>query len=281
METVKEVTKELVQKFISKLKFSNIIEDNTVLIVGGSWLHHGPPFLAASSALKTGLVKVYLAAPKTLSTVFRVMSSDIIVLPLPDMKFTKGCARKLLKWMPTVGSILLGPGLGKGCRDGLEVFLKETKNIPLILVDDALHYDTIRLLNNKKHLIILKANEFPRLFNTTLPENVEEKISMVTSKVKEIKVTIYLKDNLDIISDGETTLTYNPNLSQPLMYGSLSVLAGITSAFSTVGLSSIESAAISSYINGKIHSLIYQEKGKHYTSSELIEYIQIALKEIL
>ncbi|MEM3787043.1 MAG: hypothetical protein QXZ59_06635, partial [Nitrososphaeria archaeon] len=75
MENVREVTKELVRTFISNFKFSNIIEDNSVLIVGGSWLHHGPPFLAASSALKTGIVKVYLAAPKTLSTVFRIMSS--------------------------------------------------------------------------------------------------------------------------------------------------------------------------------------------------------------
>lgn len=281
MENVREVTRELVKDLISKVKIPNIIEDNPILIVGGSWLHHGPPFLAASSALKTGIVKVYLAAPKTLSTVFRIMSPDIIVLPLPDMKFTKGCARRLLKWMPTVGAILLGPGLGKGCREGLEVFLKETKNTPLTLVDEALHYDTIRLLNNRKHLIILTAKDFPRLFNTTLPEDVEEKINIVNSKAKEVNITIYLKDNLEIISDGETTFTYNPLLPQPILYGSLSILAGITVALSAIGLPSIESAAISSYINGKIHSLAYQERGKHYTSSDLIEHVQTVLKEVL
>lgn len=280
MENVKEVTKEFIQTLVDNFKLSNIIEDNSVLIVGGSWLHHGPPFLAASSALRTGIVKVYLAAPKTLSTVFRIMSSDIIVLPLPDMKFTKGCARRLLKWMPNVGSILLGPGLGKGCREGLEVFIKESKNLPLILVDDALHYDTIRLLNNKMHLIILTAKEFPRLFNVPLPEDIKEKINVITSKAKEVKVTVYLKDKIDIISDGETTFIYNPIITQPILYGSLSVLAGITAAFSSIGFSSLETAAISSYINGKIHSLTHQERGKHYITSELVNYIQKAVKEI-
>lgn len=280
MENVKEVTKEFIQTLVDNFKLSNIIEDNSVLIVGGSWLHHGPPFLAASSALRTGIVKVYLAAPKTLSTVFRIMSSDIIVLPLPDMKFTKGCARRLLKWMPNVGSILLGPGLGKGCREGLEVFIKESKNLPLILVDDALHYDTIRLLNNKMHLIILTAKEFPRLFNVPLPEDIKEKINVITSKAKEVKVTVYLKDKIDIISDGETTFIYNPIITQPILYGSLSVLAGITAAFSSIGFSSLETAAISSYINGKIHSLTNQERGKHYITSELVNYIQKAVKEI-
>ncbi|MEM4522544.1 MAG: ADP/ATP-dependent (S)-NAD(P)H-hydrate dehydratase [Nitrososphaeria archaeon] len=280
MENVKVITKELIQTLTSNFKSSNIIEDNSVLIVGGSWLHHGPPFLAASSALKTGIVKVYLAAPKTLSTVFRIMSSDIIVLPLPDMKFTKGCARRLLKWMPNVSSILLGPGLGKGCRDGLEVFIKESKNLPLILVDDALHYDIIRLLNNKMHLIILTAKEFSRLFNVPLPEDAKEKINLIASKAKEVKVTIYLKDTIDMISDGETTFTFNPIPTQPILYGSLSVLAGIATAFSSIGFSSLEAAALGAYINGKIHSLIYQERGKHYITSDLIDYIQVAIKEI-
>lgn len=281
MEGAKEVTKEVVEPFINRLKIYKIVEDNAVLIVGGSWQHHGPPFLAAVSALKTGVGRLHLAAPKTLSTVLRAMSPDIIVLPLPDMKFTKGCARKLLKWMPKVKSILLGPGLGKGCREGLEVILKEIKNIPLTLVDDALHYDTIRFLNNRMHLIISTAKEFPNLLNITLPENLEERVSAIKSKAREINVTLYLKNHVDIISDGESTFTYNPCSPQSLTYGSLSVLAGIITAFSARGLSSIEAAAVGSYLNGKIHSLAYQKRGPYYASSELVDYIQPAQMEFV
>jgi len=271
-----EVTRELVESLVSRLEPRKNVEDAATLVLGGSWLHHGPPYLAAISALKSGAGRVYLAAPKTLSTVFRAMSPDITVLPLPDMKFTKGCARKLIKWMPKVRSMLLGPGLGKGCREGLEVLLKEIKNTPLILVDEALHYDLIRLLNNRMHLLLLTAKEFQHLFSTTLPECFDEKVSVVKSKAGEVNVTIFLKDLKDIISDGASTSIYNPDAECYFAYRNLSLLAGTVAAYVARGLSAVEAASVGAYVNGLALKLALQEKGEYLVPSELVDYIQLA-----
>lgn len=269
-----EVEKQFIESLIDKIGSCKSIEDTSTLVVGGSWLQHGPPYLAAISALKANVGRVYLAAPKTLSTVYRIMSPDMIVLPLPDMKFTKGCARKLIKWMPKVKSILLGPGLGKGCREGLEVFIKETKNIPLILVDEALHYDIIRMLNSKMHILLVTAKEFQHLFDTVLPENFEEREKIVESKAREVNVTVFLKDSNDIISDGESTIVYNPKIKYSFVHRSLNVTAGLVSAYITKGLTSFEAGALASYVGGRICELAFERKGSYFVSSELVEYIQ-------
>jgi NAD(P)H-hydrate epimerase len=269
-----ELEKQLIESIASKMFSFKNIEDTATLVVGGGWLQHGPPYLAAISALKANVGRVYLAAPKTLSTVYRSMSPDIIVLPLPDMKFTKGCARKLIKWMPKVKSIILGPGLGKGCREGLEVFIKETKNIPLILVDEALHYDIIRMLNNRMHILLVTAKEFQHLFDIILPENFKEREKIVESKAREANVTVFLKDSNDIISDGESTIVYNLKNMQDFVHRSLNVTAGLIAAYIVKGLTTFEAAALASYVSGRICSLVFERKGPYFVPSELIEYIQ-------
>ena len=63
-------------------------ENGRVMVVGGSWLYHGAPFLSAMASLRCGVDLAYIAAPEKIATAIRALSPNIIVLPLSDLKLT-------------------------------------------------------------------------------------------------------------------------------------------------------------------------------------------------
>jgi len=109
------VRENLVHRSIDSRKGQN----GSVAVIGGSRLYHGAPFLSASAALRSGVDLAYLCVPQKNVDAVRSLSPDIIVIPRPDTKLTVGSVNKLLKWLPKVDSIVVGPGLGFQVKKGL------------------------------------------------------------------------------------------------------------------------------------------------------------------
>ncbi|MEM3403064.1 MAG: NAD(P)H-hydrate dehydratase [Nitrososphaeria archaeon] len=282
MAILKETSQEFVKSIIKpRSKWSRKGDNGRVLVIGGSWMFHGAPFLASMAALRTGVDLVYLATPKMNALSIRSMSPDLIVFPLPDAKFKTGCAQRLIKWLPAVDCVIMGPGLGKGCEDGLKLVIKEMKyrNIPMVLDADALHYDIVRLLNDKKHVVTPHAGEFNRLFGVVPSNKVEERCTLVEAKAKEVGVTILLKGPIDVISDGETTYLDHAGTPAMTVGGTGDVLSGIVGALIAKGVPSCEAAAAGSYLNGKAGELAFQRKGLHITASDLIDTLPDVQKQ--
>lgn len=282
MVLLKETSPEFVKTIIKpRSKLSKKGDNGRVLVLGGSWMFHGAPFLSAMSALRSGADLVYLATPKVVAQSVRPLSPDLIIIPLPDLKFTTGCARRLLKWLPNVDCIVIGPGLGKGCEEGIKLFVKELKlrDIPMVLDADALHYDIIRLLNDKRHVITPHAGEFNRIFNFIPSSNIEERYHLVESKAKEVNLTILLKGPIDVISDGD--ITYLDYAGTPAMTvgGTGDVLSGIVGTLIAKGIPSCDAAAVAAYFNGKAGEAVFERKGLHITASDLIEAIPEVQKQ--
>ncbi|MGQ9781187.1 MAG: NAD(P)H-hydrate dehydratase [Nitrososphaeria archaeon] len=273
---VKETSFEFVKSIIQpRLKSSRKGDNGKVLVVGGSWMFHGAPFLAAMSALRSGVDLVYLATPKTIATSVRSLSPDLIVLPLPDMKLKTGCARRLIKWLPNVDSAVIGPGLGKGCEDGVKLLVRELKlkEVPLVLDADALHYDIVRSLNDRRHVITPHAGEFNRLFNVLPSGSLEERCKVVESKAKENNFTILLKGPIDVVSDGETTYVNRTGSAAMTVGGTGDVLSGILGALVAKKIPTCQAAAASAYLNGKAGEVAFERKGLHIVASDLIEIL--------
>jgi NAD(P)H-hydrate epimerase len=282
MAVLKETSSEFVNSVVKpRLKSSRKGDNGKVLVVGGSWAFHGAPFLASMSALRSGVDLVYVAAPKPIAFTIRALSPDLIVLPLPDLKFTKGCAHKLIKWLPNVNCVIVGPGLGKGCERGLGILIRELKlkSVSMVLDADALHYDIVRSLNDKRHVITPHVGEFSRIFDVIVPDSIEERCSMVLSKAKEVNVTILLKGQIDIISDGETILLNRTGTPAMTVGGTGDVLSGIVGAFIAKGVQSFEAAASGAYLNGRVGEAVYEKKGFHMIASDLIEMLPFILKQ--
>ncbi len=282
MTILKETSPELVEAVIKPRSKSSRKGDNgIVLVLGGSWMFHGAPFLAATSALRTGADLVYLATPKIIAQSLRSISPDLIIMPLPDLKFTTGSARRLLKWMPKVDCVVMGPGLGRGCEEGIKLFVKELKlkDIPMVLDADALHYDIIRLLNDRRNIITPHAGEFNRIFNMMPSNEIEERYRLVESKAKEVNLTILLKGYIDVVSDGETTYLDYAGTPAMTVGGTGDVLSGIVGTLVAKGIPSCEAAAAAVFFNGKAGETAFQKKGLHITASDLIEAIPEVQKQ--
>ena len=71
-------------------------DNGKVLVLGGNYLYHGAPILSSLAALRTGADLVYTCVPKINVMATRSFSPNLIVVPLVDVKLTRGSVQKLL-----------------------------------------------------------------------------------------------------------------------------------------------------------------------------------------
>ena len=143
-------------------------------IVGGGRTYHGAPLLCAMGAARTGVDLVYLAVPATVATPVRSLSPDLIVFPLPDSKLTRGNASRLASWLPELGCMGIGPGLGPQNPNELKNALATLSAKSLALVADA---DALRAVileapeaQRAKMIVTPHVGEFERLFGKEVPD---------------------------------------------------------------------------------------------------------------
>ena len=124
--------------------------NGVVCVVEGAGPYHGAPFLCAMGAARTGVDLVYLAVPSMVATPIRSLSPDLIVFPLPDSKLTRGNANRLAGWLPDLGCLAIGPGLGPQNPNELKHALATLSAKCQTLVVDA---DALRptVLERTKH----------------------------------------------------------------------------------------------------------------------------------
>ncbi len=279
---IKKVDEKVVKEiYPTRKKFSRKGQNGRVLVVGGSWLYHGAPVLASLAAQRTGIDLLYLAVPKPLVPSVRAISPDLIVIPLPDLKFTRGSARRLIKKMPEVDSILLGPGMGKEALEGLKIFLQELKDSShsYTLDADALRPELIPLVRGKA-IITPHTGEFKRLFKEDLSNlDFAERAEKVIKKAKEEDVTILLKGPIDVISNGEEVYVNETGNSGMSTGGTGDVLSGMTVAFQSKHIPHIHAAILAAYFNGLAGDRARGKYGFHFTASMVIDEIPFVMKE--
>ncbi len=255
-------------------------QNGRLLVVGGSWLYHGAPVLASLAAQRAGVDLLYLAVPKALVPSVRAISPDLIVFPLPDLKFTRGSARRLLKKMPEVDAVLIGPGLGKGSLEGARTFLQELADTDLryVLDADALRPELIPIVRDRA-IITPHAGEFKRLFGEDLMDkNAEERAELVMEMAKRERLTILLKGPVDVISDGNEVYLNRTGNSGMSVGGTGDVLSGIVSAFVARGLPLVHAAVLGAFFNGLAGDRAREKYGFHFTASMMLEEVPHVMK---
>jgi ADP-dependent NAD(P)H-hydrate dehydratase len=248
-----------------------------VCVVGGSRNYHGAPFLCAMGAARTGVDLVYVAVPRVVATPIRSLSPDLIVLPLPDGKLTRGNASRLASWLPEVGCIAVGPGLGSQNPNELKTALSLFSQKTGVLVADA---DALRpaLLDlpdsaRRKMIVTPHAGEFERLFGSNVPSDLSERASVVATAARQYEAVILLKGPIDIVSDGERTGLNRTNSAAMTVGGTGDVLTGVTAGLAAKGLDRFEACCCAAYINGSAGSEAAKELGLHLLASDVVEYL--------
>jgi NAD(P)H-hydrate epimerase len=252
-----------------------------VAVIGGSKIYHGAPTLASLAALRTGVDLVYLAVPQPISLAVRAISPNLIVYPLPDAKLTKGCVNRLLKWLPEINSVAIGPGLGRQKTDGMKELIKEMnfRNVSVVLDADALHKEVVELLKGKKGVITPHAGEFKRVFGEDLPKDLDDKVRKVKERAKDFDITILLKGNVDIISDGEKLALNHTGSPAMTVGGTGDVLTGIVAGILSKGIDPFTACCAAAYVNGLAGERAASKYGLHIVATDLIEELPFILKE--
>ena len=272
----------VVKKFIPSRKSNSRKGDNgKVLVVGGSYIYHGAPVLSSLAALRSGSDLVYTAVPKVNVQSTRSLSSDFIIIPLADSKLTRGTVNKLLGQIPQdLDSATIGMGLAVQDVEALKLLIKSLLNrdVRLSLDASSLVKEILPLIANKNVVVTPHAGEFKRLFGEVPSENKVKRIQTVEKYAKKNSVTILLKGQTDIISNGTKTYTNVKNTPGMTVGGTGDVLSGITAGFLSRNRNALESASAAAFVNGLSGKITQKQFGLHLTASDLIENLPYVLK---
>lgn len=272
----------IVRKFIPARKANSRKGDNgIVLVLGGSYIYHGAPILSSIAALRSGTDLVYTVVPKINAQSTRAISPNLIVIPLVDQKLTRGAVKKLLGVIPrNLDSATIGMGLSIAEKPSLNILIQELLNrdVRLSLDASALVSDILPLLANKNVVVTPHTGEFKRLFGQVPPENQKQRISLVEKFAKENGITILLKGQTDIVSDGKTTFLNPKKIPAMTVGGTGDVLSGLVAGLLTKNRNALESAAAATFINGMTGKLVQKKLGLHITAMDLIDAIPQVMK---
>ena len=278
-----EIDEEFVKSRIPpRRKDSHKGMNGVVCVVGGSRTYHGAPFLCAMGAARTGVDLVYLAVPAMVATPVRSLSPDPIVFPLPDSKLTRGNASRLASWLPELGCIGIGPGLGPQNPNELKNALVTLsgKCQTLVVDADALRPNILEAPEplRAKMVVTPHAREFERLFGQKLPDALDERAGVVKKAAREHNVVVLLKGPTDVVSDGERVglnATHSPAMT---VGGTGDVLTGVTSGLAAKGMGRFEAACCAAYVNGLAGAEAAKELGLHIVASDVVACIPKAMK---
>jgi NAD(P)H-hydrate epimerase len=276
------ITSKLVKKFVPVRKASSRKGDNgKVLVLGGSYIYHGAPALASLAALKTGSDLVYTCVPKINVQSTRAVSPNLIVIPLVDSKLTRGAVNKLLGQIPVdLDSATIGMGLSIQDPEALKLLVKSllARDVRLSLDATALVNYILPLLSGKNVVVTPHAGEFKKMFGEAPPESKKARIIMVEKFAKEHSVTILLKGQTDIISNGARTYLNPTNTSGMTVGGTGDILSGIIAGMLACNRDALESAVISAYFNGLAGKMTQKKFGHHMTATDLLDALPIVMK---
>ena len=258
-------------------------ENGVVGVVGGSSLYHGAPTLTALAALRSGVDLVFLCVPRAIAISVRAISPNLIVIPLPDSKMTIGNANKLLKWLPKVHALAMGPGMGRQKTDGMIRIVNEVTSdgVKILLDADALHKEVVARVRERPAVITPHPGEFARVFGVELGSDAEKRAEAVKQAASESKVTILLKGRIDVISDGSrVALNHKPVITAAMTVGGTGdVLSGVVAGLMAKGAEPFEAAAAGAYVNGLAGERAAQRLGMHITATDVIEELPHVMKQ--
>lgn len=257
--------------------------NGVVCVVGGSRIYHGAPFLCATGAARTGVDLVYLAVPSMVVTPIRSLSPDLIVYPLPDSKLTRGNASRLAGWLPQVGCIGIGPGLGPQNPNELKnaLAMLSTKCQTLVADADALRPVVLEAPKDQREKMIVTphAGEFERLFGEKVPDDLDERVALVKKAAAKHGVVVLLKGPTDVISDGESVGLNVTHTAAMTVGGTGDVLTGVVTGLAAKGLGRFDAACCAALVNGLAGIEATAERGFHITASDVVSNLAKAMRK--
>ena len=276
-----KLTKELVEAFIPSRDNNSKKGDNgKVLIVGGSYIYHGAPVLSSLAALRSGSDLVYTCVPKINVFSTRSISPDLIVIPMADSKLTRGTVNKMLGQIPVdIDSTSIGMGLAIQDVEAIKLLVKSLldRNVRISLDASSLIKEILPIIEGQNVVVTPHLGEFKRLFGESIENDSNARLSTCEKFAKKHSLTILLKGQKDIITNGDISYTNSTNSPCMTVGGTGDVLSGLVAGFLSRNKNVIESVSAATFVNGAVGELLQKEVGNHILASDLISKLPTIL----
>ena len=279
--TVTPITKELIEKFLTSRENNSRKGDNgKVLIVGGSYIYHGAPVLSSLAALRSGSDLVYTCVPKINASSTRSISPDLIVIPMADSKLTRGTVNKLLGQVPVdIDSTAIGMGLAIQDVGAIKLLVKSLldRNVRVSLDASSLIKEILPIIEGQNVVVTPHSGEFKRLFGESVGNDSTSRLATCEKFAKKHSLTVLLKGQEDIITNGEISYTNSTNCPCMTVGGTGDVLSGLVAGFLSRNKNMIEAVSAATFVNGMAGELLQKEVGNHMLASDLISKLPTIL----
>ena len=253
-----------------------------VLLLCGSLGFTGAAALAARGALRSGAGLVYLGVPESIYAIEAMKMDEPIVFPLPDAagKLSGDAIPEIMKYLPRMDAVLIGPGMGQS-ESVLMVVKTVLENFHGPVVVDA---DGINVLS--AHTDLLRGRAFPTIVTphdvefTRLGGNISvDRVESAATLAIDLGCIVLLKGHETVITDGKvcyTNKTGNPGMA---VGGSGDVLAGIIVSLLGQGISPLEATACGAWLHGAAGDLCAEKLGQYgMLPSDMVEALPRLMK---
>jgi ATP-dependent NAD(P)H-hydrate dehydratase len=263
-------------------------QSGKVGVIGGCLEYTGAPFFAGITVLRLGGDLSHIFCAKSAAIPIKSYSPDLIVHPyLPDVDeddFVRTALENVLKWLPSVQSFVIGPGLGRN-RATLAFaaqFLERIKSEshPVVIDGDALFLvaqNPSLVQGVTKFILTPNGGEFIRLqtaLNLSRNSTPQEMARALGG------VTVFAKGRADVVTDGTRVEQFEFNGSPRRVGGQGDILAGAIGLF--VGWARNEffkAAGAASEIVKTATVAAYRRIGRGTITSDIINELAGAIPE--
>ncbi|XP_051566497.1 ATP-dependent (S)-NAD(P)H-hydrate dehydratase-like isoform X2 [Myxocyprinus asiaticus] len=273
-------------------------QDGRIGIIGGCQEYTGAPYFAAISALKVGADLSHVFCTKEAAPVIKSYSPELIVHPVLD---SPNAVEEIEKWLPRLHSLVVGPGLGREdmlLKNAKEIIERsKLRSIPIIIDADGLWLvakDPSVIQGYQRGILTPNFMEFTRLYEAMYHEpldSTDHKRSAQQLSIAMGNLTMVLKGEEDIITDGKKVLTCNQEGSGrrcggqgDLLSGSLGVFAHwafSSSIDATKGMNpSLVAAFGATSLTRQCNRQAFHKHGRSTTTSDMIQEISSAFKKL-
>jgi len=260
-------------------------QNGRVLVIGGG-PYYGAPTLSALASLRTGADLAYIACPSYTANIISHFSPNLIVKPLLSNDYLQlQDVKRISKFIETVDSIIIGPGLGdkNETKDAIVEVVQLIMDACIPLVIDA---DAISAIGKKHDLIEHSAtvitphkNELKEFLFEPIKKDLDERKKQVEKWAKNLGIAIFLKGPIDILSDGNITRLNIVHNEAMTVGGTGDVLAGVIGSLLSKKVSPINACRIAAYLNGQSGNMAFKKYSYGLVATDVINELPHVLKE--
>lgn len=238
-------------------------QNGRLLVIGGSSEYTGAVALAGMAAYRTGCDWVTIAVPEKVGVAVSSIYPELVVKKYKGDDFCASRAKDILKFEKGFDAVLIGNGIGMHAKTFCKKFVSESSK-PLVIDADAIK--SIRLQDVNNAILTPHKGEFKMLLTNS-------KISEKDLKKHIRNNVIILKGAVDQIITKDKILYNKTGNAGMTKAGTGDVLAGICAGYLSQGLSPLQAAINSTFINGFIgDKLLKERKGCYsFVASDIID----------